>query len=76
MGSGAKSYMRKGFLIDEYSKSANISLYMRRALVIYDFAPDPSGFPFTVYEENFILFFISADVIINIMAAFASIFLQ
>jgi hypothetical protein len=32
---------------------------MRRSLVIYDFAPDPSEFPNTVYEENFILFFIS-----------------
>ncbi len=32
MGSGAKSYtVRKGFLI----------LYMRRPLVMYDFAPDP-----------------------------------
>ncbi len=37
MGSGAKSYMRKG---------ANISPYMRRPLVIYDFAPDPSEFPY------------------------------
>ena len=44
MGSGAKSYMRKGFL--KLRKCTNISPYMRRPLVIYDFAPDPSGFPF------------------------------
>ncbi len=44
MGSaGAKSYMRKGFLI--MRKWANISSYMRRPSVIYDFAPDPSEFP-------------------------------
>jgi hypothetical protein len=43
MGSGAKSYMRKD---------------MRRSLVIYAFAPDPSEFPI-YYEENFISFFIS-----------------
>jgi hypothetical protein len=40
MGSGAKSYMRKGFLIHE-----EMGKYMRRPLVIYDFAPDPSEFP-------------------------------
>jgi hypothetical protein len=36
MGWGAKSYMRKGFLI--YGKCTNI-------FTIYDFAPDPSEFP-------------------------------
>jgi hypothetical protein len=38
MGSGAKSYMRKGFLIYEEMRK-----YMRRPLLaaIYDFAPDP-----------------------------------
>jgi hypothetical protein len=46
MGSGAKSYMRKGFLIHYIRKCANISSYMRRPLVIYDFAPDPSEFPY------------------------------
>ncbi len=40
MGSCAKSYMRKGFLIYE-----EIHKYFRRSLVIYDFAPDPSEFP-------------------------------
>ncbi len=39
MGSVPKSYMRKSFLI--YEESANISSYMRRPLVIYDFATDP-----------------------------------
>ncbi len=36
MGSGAKTYMRK---------CANIQPYMRRPLVIYDFAPDPFLIP-------------------------------
>jgi hypothetical protein len=36
-GAVAKSYMRKGFL----RKCANISPYMRRPLVIYDFATAP-----------------------------------
>jgi hypothetical protein len=43
MGWGAKSYMRKGFLI--YEECANFSPYIRRPLVIYDFATDPSEFP-------------------------------
>jgi hypothetical protein len=37
MGSGAKSYMRKG-----------LNMYMRKCtniFTIYDFAPDPSEFP-------------------------------
>ncbi len=36
----------------------------------------PIPLDFLLYEENFVFFFISADVIINNMAAFASIFLQ
>ncbi len=40
-------------------KCANISPYMRRPLVIYDFATLHSDFPYTVYEENLIFFFIS-----------------
>ncbi len=41
IGSVAKSYMRKGFLIYEEMRK-----YMRRPFVIYDFAPDPaSKFP-------------------------------
>jgi hypothetical protein len=43
-GSGAKSYMRKSFLI--YQEMPNISTYMRRPSFIFDFAPDPSGFPY------------------------------
>jgi hypothetical protein len=39
-------------------KCAHFSPYMRRPLVIYDFAPDPVNF-LIVYEENFIFFFIS-----------------
>ncbi len=45
MGSGAKSYMRKGFLIyEEMRKSFTIE--DRRSSVICDFAPDPSEFPY------------------------------
>jgi hypothetical protein len=44
MGSGAKSYMRKGFLIfEEMHKYFTIRVY-EETLVIYDFAPDPSKF--------------------------------
>jgi hypothetical protein len=38
-GAAAKSYMRKGFLI--YDEMRKISPYMRRPLVIYDFATAP-----------------------------------
>jgi hypothetical protein len=55
IGSGANSYMRKGFLI--YEKWANFSPYMRRPLDTYDFAPDPTEFHYTVYEENLLIFF-------------------
>ncbi len=51
MGSGAKSYMRKGFLI--CTNAQIFSPYMRRSLVIYD--PLNS----LIYEENCIFFFIS-----------------
>jgi hypothetical protein len=45
MGSGAKSNMRKGFLIYEEMHKYFYHTYVRRSLVIYDFAPDPSEFP-------------------------------
>ncbi len=54
MGSVAKSYIRKGFLIYEEIRK----LYMRRPLVMYDFATD-SYLRFLIYEENLIFFFIS-----------------
>jgi hypothetical protein len=38
-GAVAKSYMRKGFLI--YEEMRKYSSYMRRPLVIYDFATAP-----------------------------------
>jgi hypothetical protein len=41
MGAVAKSFMRKGFLIQYMRKCANISPYMRRLLVINDFATVP-----------------------------------
>jgi hypothetical protein len=40
-GAVAKSYMRKGFLIQYMRKYANVSPYMRRPLVINDFATAP-----------------------------------
>jgi hypothetical protein len=58
MGSGAKSYMRKGF--PHMRRCANISPspYMGRPLVIYNFAPDPSEFPeFPYIWEKFYFLF-------------------
>ncbi len=40
MGSGARSYIRKGFLI--YEEMRKFFPFMGKPLVIYDFAPDPS----------------------------------
>jgi hypothetical protein len=40
MGSVSKSYRRKGFLIYEEMRKY-LTMYMRRASVIYDFAIDP-----------------------------------
>ncbi len=54
MGSGAKSYMLKGFL--NMRKCANISPYMRRPLVIYEFAPDPSEFPYIRGKFSFLFY--------------------
>jgi hypothetical protein len=55
MGSGTKSYMRKGFLIYEEMRKHltlyNFIIHMRRPLVIYDY----------VTEDNFLFFFISAS---------------
>ncbi len=56
MGSGAKSYMRKGFLLYYMRKCANFSLYMRRPLVIYDFAPDSSEFPYISGNFSFLFY--------------------
>jgi hypothetical protein len=48
-GAVAKSYMRKGFPI--YEEWGNISPYMRRPLVIYDFATAP--FRINLYMGKF-----------------------
>jgi hypothetical protein len=42
-------------------KCANISLYLRRPFVIYDFATAPFLY-FLIYEENFVFFFISVQL--------------
>ncbi len=46
MGTGAKSYryMRKGFLI--YEEMSKYFTIYEKPLVMYDFAPDPSEFPY------------------------------
>ncbi len=41
MGSGAKPYMRKGFLIYEEMRKYLVIYEDRRQFVIYDFATDP-----------------------------------
>jgi hypothetical protein len=59
MGSGAKSYMSKGFLkYEEMRKFFPIYEEAVITIVIYDFAPFPLNF--LINKENFILFFISA----------------
>jgi hypothetical protein len=48
MGSGAKSYMRKGFLIfEEMRKYLTMYIvHIRRPVAIYDFVPNPYEFPY------------------------------
>jgi hypothetical protein len=53
MGAVAKSYMRKGFLIYEEMRKYLV-MYIRRPLVISDFATAP--FWTSLYEENFVFF--------------------
>ncbi len=58
-GSGAKSYMRKGFLIyEEMRKYFNIC--MRRPLVIQYMTLHSIPLNFLIYEENLIFFFTRA----------------
>ncbi len=59
MGAVAKSYMRKGFLIYEEMLKLFVIQYMRRPVVIYDFATR-FVVDFLIYEENFVFFFIIA----------------
>jgi hypothetical protein len=56
MGAVAKSYMRKGFLIYEEMRKYFVIIYIRRPLVIYDFATAPL-LDFLIDEENFVFFF-------------------
>jgi hypothetical protein len=53
MGSGAKSYIYEEGLSNIW---ANFSPYMRRPLVIYDFAPDPSSFPYIWGKFSFLFY--------------------
>jgi hypothetical protein len=45
-------------------KCANISPYMRRPLVIFDFAVAPI-LNFLIYEENLIFFFVSVQYVLK-----------
>ncbi len=45
MGSGAKSYKRKDFPIYEEMRKF-FTIYEEAVIVIYDFAPDHSEFPY------------------------------
>jgi hypothetical protein len=58
--------MRKGFLYIYMRKCANISPYMRRPLVLCDFA---TILNFLIYEENFLFFFISVGSLANELSA-------
>ncbi len=62
MGLGAKSYMRKSFLI--YEEMCKYFTICEEAVshIWLCFAPDPSEFPY-IYEENFIFFFISVALL-------------
>jgi hypothetical protein len=55
LGAVAKSFMRKGFLIYEEMRKYSIKSYMRRPLVIYDFAT--ALFWISLYMRNFFFFF-------------------
>ncbi len=81
MGSGAKSYMRKGFLMRKW---ANISPHMRMPLVTYDFAPDPSV---SLYMRKILFYFLSVwytahctstcyFLAVRILKLYASVILQ
>ncbi len=58
-GAVAKSYMRKAFLIYE-EMHKYFFIYDEAVIVTYDFATAPF-MNFLIYEENFILFFISVQ---------------
>ncbi len=62
MGAVAKSYMRKGFLKNEAMRKYLVMQYMRRPLVIYDFATAPFWISLN-NKENFVFFFISVPTL-------------
>jgi hypothetical protein len=55
MGLGAKAYMRKGFLIYEEMRKY-FTIYEEDVIVIYDFAPDPSEFPYILGKFYFLFY--------------------
>jgi hypothetical protein len=60
MGSGAKSYMRKGFLIYEEMRK-----FCPQEAVSHICLCNHSRLNFLIYEENFIFFFISAGLLVG-----------
>ncbi len=62
MGSGAKSNMRMGFLIHKEMRKYFLP-NMRRSLVIYDFAPNPSEFPNTWGKFYFLFISVTLTVL-------------
>jgi hypothetical protein len=55
MGSGAKPYMRNGFLIYEEIRKY-FTIYEAVSQIQYDFAPDPSKFPYMRGTFSFLFF--------------------
>ncbi len=59
MGSGAKSYMRKGFLIYEEIHKYFTIYEEVVSHIMYDFAPDPSEFPYLRFKRKIFFSFLS-----------------
>jgi hypothetical protein len=55
MRSGAKSYRRKGFLIYEEMRKY-LTVYKEAAVVIHDFAPYPTEFPYILGKFSFLFY--------------------
>jgi hypothetical protein len=65
MGSGAKSYMRKGFLMYKEMRKFFPIYCMRMPLVILSYMTlHPIPLNFLIYEENFLFFFISVRMML------------
>ncbi len=63
-GAVAKSYIRKGFLKKYMRKWENISPYMRRPLVIYDFTTAPLWIFYIMRQICFSFFSVQRNVVV------------